>query len=84
MELTRASTRLRDLILSFGTFNTALGFSALKADTNGDINTAVGGQALLSNTGGSYNTAVGENALVKADGQSERHSSKSRPHKFKR
>src|SRR5438552_8353305 len=64
MELTRASTRLRDLIFSFGTFNTALGFSALKADTNGGINTAVDGQALLSNTGGSYNTAVGENALV--------------------
>ena len=47
-----------------GTFNTALGFKALRADTSGGSNTAVGGQALLSNNTGSYNTAVGENALV--------------------
>src|SRR5207244_9064059 len=46
-----------------GTFNTALGFAALKADTTGSHNTAVGGQALLHNNG-SFNTAVGENALV--------------------
>jgi hypothetical protein len=47
-----------------GQFNTALGFAALKFDTNGAHNTAIGGQALLHNTLGSFNTAIGENAMV--------------------
>jgi trimeric autotransporter adhesin len=67
MELTQASTRLRGLNALFnlttGTFNSAFGFSALKADTTGGSNAAVGAQALLHNNGSS-NTAIGENALV--------------------
>jgi len=50
--------------IAVGTFNTALGFKALRGDTSGAHNTAVGAQALLNNNLGSFNTAVGENALV--------------------
>jgi hypothetical protein len=43
--------------------NTALGASALNANTTGDSNSAVGYFALLGNTTGSTNTAVGLSAL---------------------
>jgi hypothetical protein len=43
--------------------NTAVGASALNADTTGPDNTAVGSNALLSNTTGSTNTAIGSAAL---------------------
>ena len=43
--------------------NTAIGFEALKRDTDGVQNTAVGDRALSSNTVGNFNTAVGLSAL---------------------
>jgi hypothetical protein len=43
--------------------NTAVGASALVANTTGSLNTAIGYQALDANTTGLTNTAVGENAL---------------------
>ncbi len=44
--------------------NTAIGHSALAANTSGANNTAVGWQSLMSNLGGSTNTAVGLNAMM--------------------
>ena len=44
--------------------NTALGTSALNANTTGNYNTAVGVRALETNTTGSYNTALGLEANV--------------------
>ena len=44
--------------------NTALGASALNANTSGNYNTAVGVRALETNTTGSYNTAIGLEANV--------------------
>jgi hypothetical protein len=46
------------------TFNTAIGVSALQANTTGNTNTAVGYQALKSNTIGVQNTAIGLNVLL--------------------
>jgi hypothetical protein len=43
--------------------NTAVGASALAANTTGSLNTAVGGIALDANTTGAINTAVGYDAL---------------------
>ena len=43
--------------------NTALGASALNANTTGSNNSAVGNLALLSNTTGNFNAAVGSDAL---------------------
>lgn len=43
--------------------NTAIGFLALQAQTNGNSNTAVGATALTANTDGNYNVAVGPQAL---------------------
>ena len=43
--------------------NTAIGFEALKRDTDGVQNTAVGDRALSSDTVGNFNTAVGLSAL---------------------
>jgi hypothetical protein len=43
--------------------NTALGVSALNANTTGSANTAVGNFSLLSNTTGNFNAAVGSDAL---------------------
>ncbi|MFZ1289039.1 MAG: tail fiber domain-containing protein [Melioribacteraceae bacterium] len=45
-----------------GTWNTALGWSALRSNTSG-ANTAIGYAALVDNVGGSSNTAVGSQAL---------------------
>jgi hypothetical protein len=42
--------------------NTAVGASALAANTSGASNTALGAQSLYSNTSASYNTAVGYEA----------------------
>jgi hypothetical protein len=43
--------------------NTAVGASALAANTTGANNTSVGQESLLQNTGGSSNTATGRRAL---------------------
>ena len=50
--------------------NTALGRSALAANTVGDLNTAVGNLSLTSNTGGTGNTAVGHVAMTSHQGGS--------------
>jgi hypothetical protein len=47
-------------------FNTALGYLALTANTEGDTNTALGYQALTSNVSGSSNVAIGSGALQSA------------------
>ena len=44
--------------------NTALGASALAANTSGSLNTAIGSQSMLATTTGARNTAVGERSLV--------------------
>jgi len=49
--------------VSTGNLNTAIGISAMGANTTGTTNTAVGAVALASNTSGPNNTAVGWNAL---------------------
>ncbi len=48
---------------TIGTYNTAVGYHALKANTTGTQNTAVGQAALLRNTEGTYSTAYGSCAL---------------------
>ena len=45
--------------LSTGTYNTAIGFQALRDYTTGTNNTAIGRDALISISSGSYNTAIG-------------------------
>ena len=45
-----------------GNNNTAMGYTAMYANTSGSYNTAFGQQTLYYNTTGSYNTAVGSNA----------------------
>jgi hypothetical protein len=47
--------------------NTAVGASALAANTTGEANVAVGYQALKANIASSYNTAVGASALLVND-----------------
>jgi trimeric autotransporter adhesin len=49
---------------SNASFDTAVGFNALLADTSGSFNTATGAQALQSNTTGEFNTATGFDALA--------------------
>lgn len=49
--------------LSDATFNTAVGFNALFANTTGNENTAIGTKALAALTVGSNNIAVGSDAL---------------------
>jgi hypothetical protein len=51
------------LLVVTGEFNTAIGHSALSANTAGNSNTASGYAALVSNTTGEANTASGRNAL---------------------
>lgn len=51
------------LLASTGTANSALGDSALTANTSGSYNTAVGENSLGGNTTGNSNVAVGSNAL---------------------
>ena len=47
-----------------GIGNTAMGYSALNANSSGYRNTATGNSALLFNTSGYHNTAVGDSALL--------------------
>ena len=47
-----------------GFFNTAVGYNALKTNTDGIVNTATGTNALRLNTSGSYNTATGFQSLT--------------------
>lgn len=58
-----ASFGYRTLQNSTGTFNTALGFKALSANTFATDNTAIGKKAMLNNTEGDGNTVVGSDAL---------------------
>ena len=51
------------LLASTGSANSALGDSALTANTSGSYNTAVGENSLGGNTTGNFNVAVGSNAL---------------------
>src|SRR5262245_20124243 len=53
----------RALFSNNGTFNTALGVSALQSNTIGNANTAAGGYALSNNTEGNFNTAFGNAAM---------------------
>ncbi len=55
---------LAALTRTTGTYNTALGASALQLDTAGLANTASGYQTLLNNTTGNWNTAGGAQALT--------------------
>jgi hypothetical protein len=48
--------------------NTAVGSSALAADTTGSFNVAIGGGALRSNTTGQQNMAIGAEALRDSNG----------------
>jgi hypothetical protein len=51
-------------------YNTAVGYTALNANTTGEQNTAVGYGALDANTTAGYNTAIGANSLgVNSTGQ---------------
>ena len=54
---------LRALESSSGSSNTAVGHTALAANTTGSFNSAFGEDALFSNTTGSLNSAFGEDAL---------------------
>jgi hypothetical protein len=54
-----------------GTYNIAVGVSALQANTTGFENAAVGYQALFTNTTAGYNTAVGYKALYAANKTSD-------------
>jgi hypothetical protein len=60
---TPLKVRMPSSALRTATSNTANGFSALKANTNGDRNTANGALALFTNVTGSENTATGYAAL---------------------
>ena len=50
--------------LAAGTFNTAIGYQTLVANTNGTDNTAIGYQPLLTNVGGHHNVAIGNYSLL--------------------
>ena len=52
------------LLRNNGDYNTAIGNSALQANTTGSYNIANGYYALYTSTTGSYNTAIGYNAGV--------------------
>jgi len=58
--------------LLYGDYNSAFGYNAMAAITNGSSNTAVGKDAMKTNTRGDHNTAIGANALevfsVESDG----------------
>jgi hypothetical protein len=51
-----------------GSYNTSLGYDALRYITTGRNNTAIGVNSLQSNTTGSYSVAVGVNALLYNNG----------------
>ncbi len=52
-------------LITFGSLNTAVGYSALRSNITGSLNTAVGLSALNANISGDYNTAVGFAALLR-------------------
>ena len=52
------------LVSNTGSFNTAIGFDALNANSSGVQNSALGTSALLHNTIGSQNSALGDGALL--------------------
>jgi trimeric autotransporter adhesin len=54
---------LQSLTVSIGARNSALGYEALKANTNGFFNTGIGVQALTANTVGAFNTAIGMQSM---------------------
>jgi hypothetical protein len=57
------TTQTTAVVTPAGPFNTAVGTSALAANTTGGFNTAAGSGALSSNTSGSGDTALGQGAL---------------------
>src|SRR2546423_659812 len=63
--LTNENTVLGEdaLLNNTGFFSTAIGWQALRFNTNGTGNTAIGRNALFSNTSASNNTAIGLQAL---------------------
>jgi len=65
--LTNNNTALGDDVLlnNTGSFNTAIGASALISNTTGNLNTALGEEALVSNTTGTENVAIGDSSMFK-------------------
>lgn len=51
--------------ITSGTYNTAVGHTALYKDTSGSNNTAIGAKALYSTSRGGNNTAIGSNSSFK-------------------
>jgi hypothetical protein len=49
-----------------GTYNTAIGYSAMLSNTTGSSNISVGVNALTANTTGNYNISVGKDSLISA------------------
>jgi len=62
--ISNASLGYRALRVNTGDRNTAIGHTALAANSSGNNNTALGGQALSSNTTGNSNIAVGAFSLA--------------------
>ncbi len=56
---------LAGTLANTGSFNTGVGYTAMKSVTSGTINTAVGHRTGESITTGNYNTAVGAGAMAK-------------------
>ena len=48
---------------ALGNLNTAIGYSAMASNTDGEQNVAIGSEALLSNTTGDQNVAIGDDSL---------------------
>jgi hypothetical protein len=51
------------LTVNTSSYNTAVGFETLAANTTAESNTAIGNWALKTNTTGGFNTAIGSSAL---------------------
>jgi len=49
--------------IEFSSYNTSLGYSAMKTNTSGAWNSAFGTGTMYSNTTGNYNTAIGVQAM---------------------
>lgn len=68
LHVTGSDALINTLIIGLGNNNvvdnTAVGASALNANTTGLANTAIGYGALLSNTSGNYNTVVGRSGML--------------------
>ena len=48
---------------ALGNLNTAIGYSAMASNSDGEQNVAIGSEALLSNTTGDQNVAIGDDSL---------------------